>query len=163
MEVIQLSGYVDLEKLQIARRYLLPKQIKVNQLQPGHIVIEDDTLLDVVNRFCSGESGVRTLERQIGSITRWKAVEFARARNAVPSSERPALDTLQVPDYNPVVAKEDLEQILGNEYYEFERVEVDESVAPGVATGLAYTGSGNGDIMRIEVTSFPGKGQLVSL
>lgn len=162
MEIIQLSGYVDLEKLQIARRYLLPKQIKANQLQPGHISIDDEVLLDVIHRYCSNESGVRTLERQIGSIARWKAVEFARARDGLPENARPSLDTLQVVGFDPRVNKEDLEAILGNEYYEFEKVEQDEAVVPGVATGLAYTGSGNGDIMRIEVTSFPGKGQLVS-
>jgi len=162
MEVIHLSGYVDIEKLQIARRYLLPKQVKANQLRPGHIDISDEVILDVINRYCSGESGVRTLERQMGSIVRWKAVEFAKVRDAFKAEERPSLDAISLKGYETVVKKEDLEIILGNEYHEFEKVEDDEEARPGVANGLAYTGSGNGDIMRIEITSFPGKGNLVS-
>lgn len=163
MEVIQLSGYVDIEKLQIARRYLLPKQIKANQLKSSHISIDDDTILDVINRYCSGESGVRTLERQIGSIVRWKAVEFAKARDALPAESRPSLDAISVHGYDPTVRKEDLERILGADYHEADRIDEAEESRPGVACGLAYTGSGNGDIMRIEITTFPGKGGLVSL
>jgi len=96
----------------------------------------------------------------MGSIVRWKAVEFARVRDSFKAAERPSLDATSVKGYDPVVKKEDLEVILGNEYHEFEKVEDDEEARPGVANGLAYTGSGNGDIMRIEITSFPGKGNL---
>lgn len=159
MEIIHLSGYVDLEKLEIAKRHLLPKQIKANQLQPQHIELADDVLLDVINRYCSGESGVRTLERQIGSIVRWKAVELAKARDTIPRETRPALDTIVIPGYNPLVEKADVETILGNDFYESEKIDL-ENVRPGVVNGLAYTGSGNGDLLPIEVLSYPGKSNL---
>lgn len=162
MEIINLSGYVDTEKLQIARKYLLPKQLKANSLQPEHVKINDDTLLAIVNRYCGYESGVRTLERQIGSVCRWKAVELARARDQLYSSHTTAsiqpVATLHVDGYDPTVRTEDLETILGHNYKKDDELET--VGRPGAAVGLGYTGSGTGCILHVEATSMPGRGEL---
>lgn len=162
MEIIHLSGYVDVEKLQIARKYLLPKQLKANSLQLEHLKIDDNTLLAIVNRYCGYESGVRTLERQIGSVCRWKAVELARARDQLSSSSATAqpVATLEVEGYDPTVKSEDLESILGHHYMKEDELEA--VGRPGAAVGLGYTGSGTGSILHIEATSMPGNGELVS-
>lgn len=160
MEIIHLSGYVDVEKLQIARKYLLPKQLSANSLQPEHVKIDDDTILAIVNRYCGYESGVRTLERQIGSVCRWKAVELARARDHLKSDQVQPVATLSVEGYDPTVRIEDLETILGHDYKKQD--ELEEHGRPGAAVGLGYTGSGTGCILHVEATSMPGKGELVS-
>lgn len=167
MEVLRLGGYVDTEKLQIARRYLLPKALEANVLRPAHVDISDETIKEVVGRYCAMESGVRTLERQLGTVCRYKAVELARARDSVQASaSSDSGKTLSIHDdhvegYNPIVKTEDLEHILGNHYYEPEVAEEAKDARPGIATGLAYSSSGNGGIMFIEATSMPGKGNLV--
>lgn len=161
MEIIHLSGYVDVEKLQIARKYLLPKQLKANSLQPEHIKIDDDTILAIVNRYCH-ESGVRTLERRIGSVCRWKAVELARARDHLSSDQKRPVNSLEVPGYDPLVKVEDLETILGHRYKMPDQLDDENHARPGCAVGLAYTGDGNGSVLFIEATSMPGKGNLVS-
>lgn len=123
----------------------------------------DEVLLDVINKYCGGESGVRTLERQIGSVCRWKAVEFATVRDSIPRETRPSLTTTDLPGYNPVVAASDLPTILGiDQLYEPELIASKDEVRPGTSTGLAYQGSGNGGILQIEATLMPGKGNLVS-
>lgn len=167
MEVIRLGGYVDTEKLQIARRYLLPKALEANVLRPAHVDISDATIKEIVGRYCAMESGVRTLERQLGTVCRYKAVELARARDAVQASaagdqRRLSISDDHVEGYNPKVETKDLETILGNHYYEPEIAEEAKDARPGIATGLAYSSSGNGGIMFIEATSMPGKGSLVS-
>jgi ATP-dependent Lon protease len=160
MEIIHLSGYVDVEKLQIARKYLLPKQLKANSLQPQHLKIDDDTILAIVNRYCH-ESGVRTLERQIGSVCRWKAVELARARDRLSSDTAMTqpVGTLDITGYDPIVKIGDLESILGHHHMQDDELEA--VGRPGAAVGLGYTGSGTGSILHIEATSMPGKGELV--
>jgi ATP-dependent Lon protease len=163
MEVIHLSGYVDVEKLQIARKYLLPKQLKANSLQPEHLKISDEALLSIINRFCGHESGVRNLERQVGSICRWKAVELARARDEVQPDRQQSVDALVVAGYNPTVRIEDLESILGHDFPEPDKVEDEKHMRPGCAVGLGYTGSGTGCLLFVEVTSMPGSGGLVSV
>lgn len=158
MEVIRLSGYVDVEKMQIGKRFLLPKQVDANQLQPGHVSISDDVLMHLIHRYAQWESGVRTLERQIGAVVRSKAVELITVRDKL--SDRPSLDAIDIPGYNPVVTQDDLATILGANYHEEEELDSLESVRPGTATGLAYMGSGNGGVLTVEVTSFPGSGRL---
>lgn len=166
MEVLRLGGYVDTEKLQIARRYLLPKALGSNVLRPAHVEISDETIKEIVGRYCAMESGVRTLERQLATVCRYKAVELARARDAVQAASTSAPLSIHddhVPGYNPKVETKDLETILGNQYYEPEVAEEAKDARPGIATGLAYSSSGNGGIMFIEATSMPGKGNLVSI
>ncbi|PWN49506.1 ATP-dependent protease La [Violaceomyces palustris] len=153
-EVIQISGYTHDEKVAIARNYLLPKQTKAQGLKPEELVVSDEVLLKIAMSY-TREAGVRSLEREIGSIARAKAVEFAEARKGSLRDEKG-----QKKDYDPVVRMEDLERILGVESYDPEVAE-NEASRPGVSTGLAYQGSGSGGILHIESLMLPpGSGHL---
>ena len=166
METIHLGGYVHDEKLEIARRYLVPKQVAENGLAAADVAIDDGALLDVITKY-TRESGVRSLERAIGAVCRAKAVEYADSRDG---------EGREV--YEPRVGKADVERILGISRFEPELLDEDDddsdsyqvarsSVAgvartsvAGVATGLSYSGSGNGSILHIEASAMPGSGQL---
>ena len=140
MEVIQLSGYTEQEKLQIAKRYLVPRQIERNGLTPGKIEFADDALLEIIEGY-TREAGVRNLEREIGSVCRKVAREFAEGSRR---SKR-------------TVRKAQVAQLLGKR-----KVKPDarrRAEQPGVATGLAWTPVG-GDVLYIEATAYPGKGGL---
>lgn len=145
-EVIQVSGYTHDEKVAIAKTYLLPKQTKAQGLQPHELVVGDEVLLKVAMSY-TREAGVRSLEREIGAIARYKAVQYAEARKGAKDKEG------NVKTYDPVVRVEDLETILGVESYEPEVADLD--ARPGVATGLAYQGSGSGGILHIETLLLP--------
>ncbi len=140
MEIIQLSGYTDGEKLEIAKRYLIRRQFEANGLQPGQADITDAALREIVDHY-TRESGVRNLEREIGRALRYVAVEIAEGR-----TERVEIDV------------GDLPTVLGPPRFENE-VAMRTSV-PGVATGLAWTPVG-GDILFIEATRTPGSGRLI--
>jgi ATP-dependent Lon protease len=140
MEVIQLSGYTATEKLQIARRYLVKRQLEANGLKPEQVGITDDALREIIQDY-TREAGVRTLERQIGQALRHAAVRIAEG---VPGPIR--------------IDVADLAAILGPRQFESE-VAMRTSV-PGVATGLAWTPVG-GDILFIEATRTPGGGRLI--
>lgn len=146
METIQLSGYTTIEKRHIAKQHLIPKQIRTNGLSEGHVQIPDD-VLDTIIASYTRESGVRNLEREIGSVCRYKAVQYADARDVDESK------------YNPVVHMDELEDILGIERFEEEIAE--KRSRPGVVTGLvAYSSGGQGSILFIEVADMPGKGRV---
>ncbi|KAE8187663.1 hypothetical protein CF328_g6845 [Tilletia controversa] len=145
-EVIYVSGYTIDEKIAIARSYLVPKQVKAQGLKPEHIVISDDVLSKISSSY-TREAGVRSLEREIGSVARAKAVEFAEARKGVKDEQGKAKV------YDPVVTLADVERILGVETYEPEVADME--ARPGVATGLAYQGSGNGGVLFIETALLP--------
>jgi ATP-dependent Lon protease len=140
MEVIALSGYTASEKLQIARRYLVQRQLEANGLQPGQVEITDEALREVIQRY-TREAGVRSLEREIGKALRHAAVRIAEGQ---PGQIR--------------IESGDLAAILGPPQFESE-VAMRTSV-PGVATGLAWTAVG-GDILFIEATRTPGSGKLI--
>lgn len=144
METISLPGYTFLEKKSIAERHLIPKQAQVNGLTPEQTRLTEDIILKIATEY-TREAGVRNLEREIGAVCRYKAVEFAESRDS---------DTT----YNPVVTEADLENILGLQKFEAELAETD--VKPGVVTGLAYMGSGNGGLLFFEAIEMPGKGQV---
>jgi len=147
MEMIQLSGYTTLEKRHIANRHLIPKQITTNGLKLDDVKLSDDVVDKVITAY-TRESGVRNLEREIGSVCRAKAVQFAEAR-----------DTNTLPAYSPVVHVEDLEDILGVERFEEELAA--RSAQPGVVTGLvAYSTGTQGSILFIEVADMPGSGRV---
>ncbi|KAK4048448.1 hypothetical protein OIV83_004794 [Microbotryomycetes sp. JL201] len=157
MEAIQLSGYTPDEKLHIAKKYLMPKQIKANSLPDSSLVsVPDDVLLHVVTHY-THEAGVRSLEREIGAVCRAKAVEYAEARDKARQDDTSAMaiDVDKV-GYKRVVTKEDVERYLGVPKYDREELERENLV--GVSTGLSYQGSGNGGILHIETTTMPGKG-----
>ncbi len=140
MEIISLAGYTADEKLEIAHRYLLRRQLEANGLKPGQVEIGDDVIRDIIQLY-TREAGVRSLERQIGQALRHAAVRIAEGQSG------------------PIrVTREDLVGILGAPKFESEtamRLSV-----PGVATGLAWTPVG-GDILFIEATRIPGSGRLI--
>ncbi len=140
MEVISISGYTDQEKLEIARKYLLPRQLKENGLTAKPLELAKATLLAVINEYTE-EAGLRNLEREIGKICRKVARRLAEEEPGPFRITRTNLHTyLGVPKFLP---EADLE--------------ADEV---GVATGLAWTPVG-GVILRIEATTMPGKGMLM--
>lgn len=147
METIELSGYTSLEKRHIASQYLIPKQLASNGLEPGQVQISEPALDRIILHY-TRESGVRNLEREIGSVCRAKAVEFSEAKDAG------KLET-----YKPLVDVEDLENILGIEKYDLEIAE--RSSNPGVVTGLvAFSTGGMGSILFIESEVMPGSGKI---
>jgi ATP-dependent Lon protease len=140
MEVITVSGYTDQEKLEIARKYLLPRQLMENGLTAKDLEFSRATLLTVINEYTE-EAGLRNLEREIGKICRKVARRLAEGERGPFRITRTNIHRyLGVPKFLP---EADLE--------------ADEV---GVATGLAWTPAG-GDILRIEVTNMPGKGELM--
>ncbi len=146
MEMIHLTGYTTLEKRYIADRHLLPKQITTNGLGAGQVKLEEDVLDKIITAY-TRESGVRNLEREIGSVCRYKAVQYTESQDNVSSA------------YNPRVSLKDLEEILGIERYEEEIAE--RSSKPGIVTGLvAYSTGGQGSILFIEIADMPGKGSV---
>ncbi|KAI9469627.1 ATP-dependent protease La, partial [Zychaea mexicana] len=146
MEVIQLHGYTFEEKLHIARTHLLSKQIEQHGLTPDKISIDDQALLWLAEQY-TRESGVRNLERTIASVIRSKCVQLADL-----------LEEGQEHHYSPIVMLKDIPDMLGAPPFEKEAVE--REPLPGVATGLAYSSSGNGGILFVESTKMPGKGNL---
>jgi len=140
MEVIQLAGYTTQEKLQIARRYLLTRQLAAAGLDAAQCEISDAALLAIIEDY-TREAGVRNLEREIGHLLRHAAVRIAEG-----SAQRLRID---VPD---------LHAILGAQKFEAEVAM--RSDIPGVATGLAWTPVG-GDILFVEAARTPGEGRLI--
>jgi ATP-dependent Lon protease len=140
MEVIELSGYTEDEKVEIAKRYLVRRQLVANGLKPGQAEIGEAALRRIVREH-TREAGCRNLERQIGAVLRNVAMRIAEG-----SVDRFSIDEAAV------------EEILGAARYENE-VAMRTSV-PGVATGLAWTPVG-GDILFIEATRTPGNGKLI--
>ncbi|KAK5100934.1 hypothetical protein LTR70_001028 [Exophiala xenobiotica] len=149
METIQLPGYTTIEKRHIAKQHLIPKQIRTNGLETDKVLMSDDVVDAVITSY-TRESGVRNLERELGSVCRYKAVQFAESSDA--SSEAP------IP-YEPLVHVNELEEILGIE--KFEEEIADTKSRPGVVTGLvAYSSLGQGSILFIEVADMPGDGRV---
>lgn len=147
METITLAGYTTLEKRHIARRHLLPKQIRSNGLADGQVVMSDEVIDKIIMAY-TRESGVRNLEREIGSVCRYKAVQYAEAK-----------DGSRADSYDPRVTLQDLEEILGIERFDEEIAE--KSSRPGIVTGLvAYSTGGQGSILFIEVADMPGNGRV---
>ncbi|HSU45088.1 MAG TPA: endopeptidase La, partial [Casimicrobiaceae bacterium] len=140
MEIIQLPGYTAQEKLQIARRYLVPRQLKATGLTAEQCEITDDALLTIIHDY-TREAGVRNLEREIGHVFRNVAVRIAEGS-----------------EQKRVIGADDLQPILGARKFEAE-VAMRSSV-PGVATGLAWTPVG-GDILFVEAARTPGNGKLI--
>ena len=140
MEIISLSGYTAGEKMEIARRYLVKRQLEANGLKPEQVTLEDGALRGIIDGY-TRESGVRNLEREIGRVLRSVAVEFAEGKTTART-----------------IAAADLEAILGP--VRFENEVAMRSSVPGVATGLAWTPVG-GDILFIEATRTPGGGRLL--
>ncbi|KAH7411005.1 ATP-dependent protease-like protein la [Cadophora sp. MPI-SDFR-AT-0126] len=147
METINLSGYTTLEKRHIALQHLIPKQIRTNGLGDGQVEFNNEVVSKIIESY-TRESGVRNLEREIGSVCRAKAVEYAEAKDAGHTEK-----------YKPQLSVEDIEEILGIEKYDEEIAE--KTSRPGIVTGLvAYSSGGNGSILFIEVADMPGSGSV---
>jgi len=139
MEIITLDGYTDVEKLQIAKRHLVPRQLAIHRLTEEEVTFMDDALLKIIHDY-TREAGVRNLERHIAAICRKGVVQL---------SEK---------DWSHVVVT----PRMVRDYLKKERFEAEHSEAitlPGIATGLAVTPVG-GDILYIEASRMPGKGRL---
>jgi len=139
MEVIRLAGYTEDEKVSIANKYLLPKQIKDNGVKENEMKLEKNIIQDVIRNYTK-ESGVRNLEREISKIAR-KVV-----KKVVAGEEKEVL-----------INKKNLSDFLGVEKYKFGELEPNDRI--GVVTGLAWTEYG-GEILKIETVTMPGKGRM---
>jgi len=139
MEIINISGYTLEEKTEIAKKYLIPKQIKENGLKEGQITISDESIHKIIDQF-TRESGVRNLERQVAGVCRGVAAKVA---------------TREIEDFS--VSVDDVEEFLGKQKYFSDAAE--RTTVPGVATGLAWTPFG-GDILFIEASVSKGSGKL---
>jgi len=140
MEIISLAGYTEGEKLQIANRYLVRRQMEANGIKEGQVEVTEAALREIIHSY-TREAGVRNLEREIGKALRHAAVRIAEGGSG------------------PIrIDADDLAEILGPRQFESE-VAMRTSV-PGVATGLAWTPVG-GDILFIEATRLPGSGKLI--
>ena len=156
MEVIRIPGYTEDEKLNIAMRYLVPKQIKANGLAPEELSIEEDAIRDIV-RFYTRESGVRNLEREIAKICRKVVKEIALA-GPQPVAKKTAKKSTRKTKSLVAVSSKNLDKYLGVRRFDFGRAEEENEI--GLVTGLAWTEVG-GDLLQIESTLVPGKGQLI--
>ena len=140
MEIITLSGYTDSEKLQIAKRYLVRRQLEANGVTPAQVEVDDDALQTIIRAY-TREAGVRNLEREVGRAVRHVAVGIAEGNTT-----------------HAHITADGVADLLGPPIFEDEvalRVAM-----PGVATGLAWTSVG-GDILFIEATKVPGRGGLI--
>jgi ATP-dependent Lon protease len=139
MEIIRLSGYLDEEKLQIAKIHLIPKQISAHGLEKGEFSLTDSAILQVIKNYTK-ESGVRNLEREIGTLARKSLVKILNK------------ETTQIR-----VTKSNIPSFLGQQKYRITLPETQNQV--GVTTGLAYTEVG-GELLSIEALLVPGKGEI---
>ncbi len=140
MELIQIAGYTEVEKLHIANQYLVKKQTEAHGLTKGKLQIRDEALMQVIRRY-TREAGVRNLERQIASLCRKAAKEIVGG------------DKKRV-----IITEKTLGDYLGRPKFRYGQAEVEDQI--GAATGLAYTTAG-GDTLSIEVSVSPGKGKLI--
>ncbi len=139
MEVIRISGYTEDEKMEIAKKYLLPKQVKENGLKPGEWAVSDEALKDII-RYYTRESGVRSLEREISKL----------ARKGVKDIVTKTKDTIKIDEKN-------LNDYLGVKKFKYGEIENKDGT--GIVTGLAWTEVG-GELLTIESVIMPGKGRM---
>jgi ATP-dependent Lon protease len=142
MEIINIAGYIEEEKLEIAKKHLVSKQLKIHGIKPTELIISSEAILELI-RYYTKESGVRSLEREIGALAR-KVLTRILKNNKITSV---------------TIKPEDLEEYLGVKKYSFGLAEEEDQI--GTTTGLAYTSVG-GDLLSIEAASFHGKGGIKS-
>ncbi len=140
MEILNLTGYTDEEKLHIARRFLMPKQLKRHALGTDRFNMTDDAIMTIIQHH-TREAGVRNLEREIANVSRKIATRVAEGKD-VPTE----------------IGVDEVREFLGKPRYFYEMLE-ERTAEPGVAVGVGVTAVG-GDIMFIEATKMPGKGSL---
>ena len=140
MEIINIAGYIEEEKLEIAKKHLVTKQLKLHGIKASELKITDETILELI-RYYTKESGVRSLEREIGALARKVLTKILKNKDIKSITIKPA----------------DLEEYLGVKKYSFGLAEEEDQI--GTTTGLAYTQVG-GDLLSIEAASFHGKGGI---
>lgn len=140
LEIINIAGYVEDEKLQIAKNYLVPKQLKMHGVKKSELIISDDSILEMI-RYYTKESGVRNLEREIGTLTR-------KVLKNILSDKKLKKVTIE---------PKDLEEYLGVKKYKFGLAEKEDQI--GACAGLSYSEVG-GDLLTIEAVEIPGKGEI---
>ena len=141
LEILELPGYTRDEKMQIAKKFLVPKQLEEHGLDDEQLLFEDESLAEIIESH-TREAGVRNLEREVANVIRGCAVKVAEEKE----------------DALAPITKENLEEFLGPQKFISEVA--DRTAEPGVATGLAWTPVG-GDIIFVEATRMPGKGSMV--
>ncbi|MEB2279069.1 endopeptidase La [Lysinibacillus xylanilyticus] len=139
MEVITIAGYTEIEKEQITKNHLIPKQLKEHGLKKTQVIIKDEAVVDII-RYYTREAGVRGLERQVATLCR-------KIAKIIVSGEKKRV----------TMSSKTLEDLLGKHRFRYGQAEEENQI--GVATGLAYTTVG-GDTLQIEVSLTPGKGKL---
>ena len=137
MEIIKISGYTDSEKIEIAKGYLIPRQIRENGLRPDEISFSEDALQTIIRSY-TREAGVRNLEREIGSICRKVVTKIAEGK----------IDGMEI-------TPDEVRELLGRRKYYGDEEIADRTSVPGVAAGLAWTSSG-GEVLFIEASIMPG-------
>ncbi len=141
MEIIEIGGYTEEEKIEIAKQHLIPRQFKDNGVRSGELQIDDSAIRDLI-RYYTREAGVRNLERQLGNL----------ARKAIKKIDLEKSGNLVITDAN-------LKDYAGVRKHRYGLVDAEDKV--GIVTGLAYTSVG-GDILHIEAVTTPGKGRVVT-
>jgi ATP-dependent Lon protease len=140
MEVLYLSGYTDDEKLNIAKKYLVPKQFKRHALNPEHYDVTDEAVLEIIRHY-TREAGVRNLEREVAAVARKIATRVAEEK-----------------DVSSTITPGEIREFLGKRRYHYEELS-ERTATAGVAIGMGVTSVG-GDIMFIEVSKMPGRGRM---
>lgn len=141
MEIIEIPGYIEYEKIEIAKKYLIPRQIEANGLLGYEIIFEEEAIKKIIREY-TREAGLRNVERKIGTILRKIAVEIAEGKK---------VDKV-------IIKEEDIEKYLGPRVF-FSETKAREGI-PGIATGMAWTPTG-GEILFIESTKMPGGRNLI--
>ena len=168
MEIIRLDGYTEQEKIEIAKRHLIPKVFKENAIKPEELFITDEAIRDVI-RYYTSESGVRNLERELATIARKSAKQLlldseqaadelkkaAKGKKGAAADKAEEKAAVAITDGHITVTPENLDKFLGVKKFHFGVRE--EKNLVGVTTGLAWTEVG-GDILFIEAVDMPGKG-----
>ncbi|MEO4052099.1 endopeptidase La [Solibacillus sp. CAU 1738] len=139
MEVISIAGYTEMEKMDIAKNHLIPKQMKEHGLKKSQLVMKEEAILDLI-RYYTREAGVRSLERQVATVCR-------KVAKVIVSGEKKRV----------TINAKTLVDMLGKHRFRYGQAETENQI--GIATGLAYTTVG-GDTLQIEVSLTPGKGKL---
>ena len=142
LEVINLSGYTEEEKIEICKKHLIPKLVARHGLDETKIVFQDAAITEIIRHYTK-EAGVRNLEREIAAVCRKVAREFSKSKE---KKTKATINTQRV------------QQLLGPQKYSFQKTEANSEV--GLCNGLAYTETG-GDMLTIEVLQMPGKGKLL--
>lgn len=147
LEIISLSGYTEYEKLNISRRYLVPKQMERNGIEEANVEWTDASLQLLINRY-TRESGVRSLEREVAGVCRKVAKDLLTFKNEGNS----------VDDFNMKISTKQVQKYMGPPKFKFGKTEGKDEI--GLVNGLAWTMVG-GNILHTEVTRMPGKGKLI--